>query len=206
MNLASSKIFGKIINNNLKNIGGDEKVAIGFFQEYKIIDKYWINSIDKLKEYDFLKRSICDDHFDYISMHVRLQDYLMNKKTRRHHGVSGPKYYLDAIKYLYDKDGIRDVKIITDSFKDVKNITDVFAQNKIRFEVVSQDFKSDFLALSLGKSIILSNSSFSWWAAFIANKLRNSTVIAPYPWFRDVTKQPEDLIPKNWVQLERDFF
>lgn len=204
--LVTSKYLGKIINNDLTSIQGDEKIAIGFFQQYKIVDENWTRSIDHLTKYDFLNKSIIEESRDYVAIHIRLKDYLFHEKTKKHHGLTSPKYYLDSIEYLYSIKGEKKVKIITDSFIDVRETTDLLHKNKIIFEVVSTDFKSDFLTLALGDSIIMSNSSFSWWAAYIAKKSRDSEVIAPFPWFSDEKKQPKDLIPKNWFQMKRDIF
>jgi len=53
--------------------------------------------------------------------------------------------------------------------------------------------------MSKGKAFVISNSSFSWWAAYVASE--NSPVIAPSKWFRSLP-DPEDLIPSNWIRLE----
>lgn len=202
--LMTSKFQGKIINNDLTSIRGDEKIAIGFFQHIEIVNENWTRSLEYLSKYDFLNRSLNENSRDYVAIHIRLKDYLLHEKTKKHHGLSSPKYYLEAVEYLFDIKGNKKVKIITDSYNDVKETTDLLHKNKITFEVVSQDFKSDFLTITLGNSIIMSNSSFSWWAAYIANKSRNTEVVVPFPWFSDEKMQPKNLIPKNWFQIKRD--
>ncbi|EHC0071351.1 alpha-1,2-fucosyltransferase [Escherichia coli] len=52
--------------------------------------------------------------------------------------------------------------------------------------------------MSKCKNNIISNSSFSWWAAWL-NENKNKTVIAPSKWFKKDIKH--DIIPESWVKL-----
>jgi hypothetical protein len=56
----------------------------------------------------------------------------------------------------------------------------------------------DMLLMSKCKNNIISNSSFSWWAAWL-NENKNKTVIAPSKWFKKDIKH--DIIPESWVKL-----
>ena len=46
---------------------------------------------------------------------------------------------------------------------------------------------------------IISNSSFSWWAAFLRRN-HESLVCAPSPWFQGMNN-PELLIPEDWIKV-----
>jgi len=60
-----------------------------------------------------------------------------------------------------------------------------------------------FIALTLSDELIVSNSSFHWWGAWL-NKKKNKVVYAPKYWLGYKTKReyPLGIIPKDWVQLE----
>jgi hypothetical protein len=53
--------------------------------------------------------------------------------------------------------------------------------------------------MSKFKNIVISNSTFSWWAASLGRVDKN--IVCPKPWYRSM-KSPEDLIPNDWIKIE----
>jgi hypothetical protein len=52
--------------------------------------------------------------------------------------------------------------------------------------------------MSLASGIVMSNSSFSWWAAYTMSSFNPSTsVISPRPWSKEIYFN-EELIDRRW--------
>ena len=132
---------------------------------------------------------------DSVSIHVRRGDYLLQKNNN--HNVDLKKYYFKAIENtskFYNKPRYF---IFTD---DPLWVTENFTLD-YSFEVVDiNDGAESFLdmyLMSLCKSNIIANSSFSWWGAWLNNN-KDKIVYAPKNWFKDNKICTNDLIPNSW--------
>jgi len=70
-------------------------------------------------------------------------------------------------------------------------------------EIIEGQNEFQDMALMTGaKHIIIANSSFSWWSAYLGKK-QDQTVIAPMAWFgpayRD--KNTADVYCSNWIKM-----
>lgn len=130
-----------------------------------------------------------------ISLHVRRGDYVNNSA----YASCSLEYYTSAIEYLTKKLEPPTFFIFSDDINWVK------ANFKIEHPHVFIDNNhgdqsyNDMRLMSICKHIIIANSSFSWWGAWL-NANNAKTVIAPKNWFNtDINSK--DLIPASWVRL-----
>ncbi len=61
----------------------------------------------------------------------------------------------------------------------------------------------DLWLMSLCEHVIMANSSFSWWAAWLGADRRGGKVIAPKQWFAQASEleRARDICPARWVRL-----
>lgn len=133
-----------------------------------------------------------------IVFHVRRGDY---KPLKNSIGILGSGYYKNAMKTLSEKNSGVPVWLFTD---DLPGAKDVIQNLDIEFDqIVSTDSElsaaETMLLMSEGSSIVIANSTFSWWAAYLGSSSRE--VIAPLPWYRTNTIK-EELIPLNWMSID----
>jgi len=138
----------------------DSQILInGFFQRYEYYKPYkqkireeWLTTTGKLK-----KRSKTD-----AVVHIRRGDYIQCGYT-----LTANSYHkmLNHIEFS-------NLYIVTD------DINDQFLRNFDRYkpEIVSSDQINDFQFLMSFDNIVISQSTFSWWAAFLSDA---SNIVVP---------------------------
>ena len=147
--------------------------------------KYSLEEKDK-KIIDDLTSGKC------IAIHLRGGDFV-NKK----YDLCDKKYYENALKSM-DKE--LPLIIFTD---DIKYAKEVFKEYKIK-EYVSHGTENsitDMYMLSLAKNIIISNSTFSFWGAYLS-KIENQKCVCPMY----ATKEEKGYRPfprrNNWIAIK----
>lgn len=131
---------------------------------------------------------------DFISVHVRRGDYL-NPRQQKFHGLLSGEYFVRSVRRLRSELGPLPVRIFSDSPADSVVLSRRIADAEV--DSTPGDAASVLGAMSAGKAFVLSNSSFSWWAATLA-KDRKPVVIAPKHWFKDPNIDASDLCPSSW--------
>jgi len=135
-----------------------------------------------------------------VSVHVRRNDYVMDKKTHDFHGVCGLGYYKKSISLITKKVTNPSFFIFSDdpvwckANLRLKNPTVYVTHN------LGKKDHEDIILISTCKHNIIANSSFSWWGAWL-NSHPDKIVIAPKKWFRDPSINTKDLIPQSWIKI-----
>lgn len=192
--------------------GTKQNLLVGYFQTFRTtLDNSILLLIkDCLNDRSIEKRTL--KHIgadDSLIIHIRLGDYLAEEKF----GNLGIDYYLRALE-LIDIKTIDEVLIFSDDIERAKECFEVDFAKKIQqllgFELeltwiqsVNASTLDTFNLMRTGRSFIIANSSFSWWAARLSNN-EKAKVIAPYPWFRGMNS-PSDLLPKTWIAIDSKF-
>lgn len=133
-----------------------------------------------------------------VSLHVRRGDYTISK-NKSVYAQCGIDYYRNAISLIQQR--VPDVRIF--AFSDDPDWVEVnLGQEFSSIEIVRHNTGDrsayDMRLMSQADHHIISNSTFSWWGAWL-NPSPDKIVIAPSRWFVNGTDD-SDLIPSSWIR------
>lgn len=135
---------------------------------------------------------------EFLAVHVRRGDYLISKNAE-FHGVVPFEFFKAGLDHLRKIQGNLPAIVFSDDVGEAKRLSLELS----RCEVFDEDHTEGPLetlgAFSAARSHVISNSSFSWWGAFLSDN--NNTVIAPRPWFKDPSIDTTDLLPGRWLSM-----
>ena len=187
--------YFKIINHDFKEIE-----MLGYWQNLNFFISH-INEIKKLFKFRFIKVDVnllnMISHSNSVSLHVRRGDYVSSQNSVNF--ALPIDYYLRAVKKI----SLKKKKLIFFIFTDDKKWVRINFLNKFKdydFNLIStgEDYK-DFFLMNKCKHHIISNSTFSWWAAFLNNN-KNKLVLYPSIWFKNKMKAPE-IFDYKWIKV-----
>lgn len=156
---------------NIENVfPGWEIDATGFFQRYELFAPYR----DKIRrEWLPIRRELPPSDDDAVYIHVRRTDYLGDHLSpERNCQATTMDEYAACIKLFPDA---RKIVLVSDDYNDP------FLRNFCHFGVPVEShpnatWDSDWLTLASCKNLIMSQSTYSWWAAFIG---RAQKIVCP---------------------------
>ena len=136
---------------------------------------------------------------DDVAVHVRRGDYLT---LPRHLPFAGRAYYADAAWGFTEMRGDWGV---FDVFTDDAD----WCKGHLPWPVVSTDTADDgsveprdwldLFRMARYRSLVIANSSYSWWAAFLAGP--DATVVAPARWFGPAIDVPSPALD-SWIEVQ----
>jgi hypothetical protein len=131
-----------------------------------------------------------------VALHVRRGDYFSSLKNRKRYGVCNPDYYRNALHFLEQKQGNYKIMVFSDDLKWVKNNIQLSDDAFFVPNYPVNPFWFIYL-MSCCRHNIISNSSFSWWGAYL-NIHKNKTIIAPTEWMIGSNIMP---VLSEWIRL-----
>ena len=189
---------------NLENPIYQDQI-LGYFQTHKYLDCLEVRTaIDSLfldsPTAWFRNNSSEMLEIPTISVHVRRGDYMSLNDS---FGLLRSEYYKSAIDFTINNSSSMFARILV--FSDDldlarKVIGDIECQLPVQFvEPLENRPEEALMLMSQSEALIMSNSSFSWWAGQLGNT--SKFVVYPSKWFRDIV-DPIQLNPPEWHRQE----
>ena len=168
----------------------------GYFQSEKYFEKDYIRDLFSIDNstLQYINKKYGELFRDEInSLHIRRGDYL---KRPQRQPICSLRYYKSAINLL---GGNKRYLVLSD---DIEWCKKHFKGNNFFFSE-KEDPIVDLYLQTMCNNNIISNSSFSWWGAWL-NSNSQKKVIAPKQWFGKQMNNWDmsDLIPREWLRLD----
>ena len=174
----------------------------GYWQSYKYFSEFE-STIRK----DFYFKSKFNEEEEIINqkilstnsvcINVRRADFLINS----FHGVCNEKYFYQGLNYINNTESELNVFVFSDDIEWCKNnLNFAFPTTFVDHEYAGEKFQSYLQLMTNCKHFIIPNSSFGWWAAWLAD-FSKKIVVAPEKWFSDSNINTKDLIPHDWIRI-----
>ncbi|MDY0907444.1 alpha-1,2-fucosyltransferase [Pedobacter sp. CFBP9032] len=190
----------------------NNKLYSGYFQS----EKFFIQSEKNTKDWIIIKPKfkisfsrkyafLFDGTKKIITVHVRRGDYKKLghwwKINLGSENLTLPiNYYMNTLNTIPELDKYN-LLFISDDIDFVKREFRMFHNAQF----IEDSLINDFQILLKSDILILSNSSFSWWGAYLNDQI-NKQIFCPRYWlgFRIREEYPKNIIPSTWIQIDVD--
>ena len=181
---------------------GDGAYLQGYWQSVKYFEGYEnvIREDFQLKRPVSEKTAILADEIavsQSVCIHVRRGDYVGNSV----HDIVPFSYYARAFSMLSEKAKIDRAYVFSDDIEWCKsNLSIGVPMVFVGREYSGSKNEEHMYLMSKCKHFIIPNSTFSWWAAWLAGN-PGKVVVAPKLWYADDTVDTSTLTPSSWVRI-----
>lgn len=135
-----------------------------------------------------------------VSLHIRRGDYIGDPLVTRTYGILSLRYYQDCLEIIKKNIPSFEVYVFSDDILWAKENLTI---TEPTYYVEGTDAIDDLYLISRCSAHILSNSTFSWWGAWL-DESPNKIVCIPDPWFR-IPVYNTDLLPPEWIRVSVDY-
>jgi hypothetical protein len=183
-----------------------------YFDGHWLSEKYFSHVESEIRSEFTFKRKILDEaksmhsqilNSNSVCIHVRRGDYVYNPTIAKLHQTTSLTYFKKGIALI--KSRVKDPVFFV--FSDdinwcVENLHSLENAHFIEKELAGKGAdNSDYLQLMTAcKYFVISNSTFSWWAAWLSTH-PDKIVVAPQNWFNDKKIITKDVYPVNWTRI-----
>jgi hypothetical protein len=178
----------------IPKIGNKLKPFLNYFEDYFQSEKYFLDYKNEiLKEFQF-KEKLQAPEGNVVAVHIRRGDYV---KFANIHLVCTSFYYESATAYIQRKVKNAIFYVFSDDIEWCKENVKI-PKPCLYMDNLNKPSSHDMQLMSLCKHNIISNSSYSWWAAWL-NRSPDKIIVVPDKWFAD--GRGTDIYTDNMVRI-----
>jgi hypothetical protein len=136
-----------------------------------------------------------------VAVHIRRGDYLSAENIKIYNNLD-LEYYLTSMELISSRVSNPFFIIFSDDIHWCKKNWD-FSYPHMFFEPVYIDGCGiiDHDVMRVCDHFIISNSTYSWWAAYLGEKA-NSLILSPQKWFHHNEYNLNEIIPDEWIHID----
>ena len=198
-------IWDLLYNSDVKGKG---TIFVGGYFESEIFFKESAKTIKKMfalknTNTPFIKKHLTEiKKYNSVAVHIRRGDF--KNYPERMLPIS---YYANAMQMFAKQENVKffvfsdDPAFVKDCFFNMDNLVVVSDGTATNLE--------EFYLMTQCKNLIIANSTFSWWAAYLCDN-PDATIVAPFPKFKDAyftksypSKTQQDCM--RWVHCEEPY-
>lgn len=186
----------------------DGSLLKGYFQSWKYFHasraeiRRRLNSISNPSSWFNETKCRLDSLGPWIGVHFRGSSHAQDPAM----GVVEPHYYARSLNYLRQiGHPVKNIVIFSDDSQQSVTLADSLGIAEPSFVFAPTDSRpiESMVLLSYASSLVMANSTFSWWAAYLRQS-KDRHVTYPRPWIRNTSFDDRDLFFPEWIGIGRE--
>ena len=139
-----------------------------------------------------------------ICIHVRRGDYVALANVNRVHGVCSLDYFRRGLAEVRARGGDGKAFVFSDDVEWCrKSFAGIAGVNVVGDEHAGPRGATHLWLMMLCNHFVISNSTFGWWAAWLAER-PGKRVVRPALWFVAPKLREVDICPPEWINMAND--
>lgn len=135
-----------------------------------------------------------------VAIHVRRGDYVTDPVATKRHLICDAQWYEGAWDFVRKKIEGSHAFVFSDDPAWVRQTLKFGGDVTIVEGSKDEEPWMDMARMSLCNHFVISNSSYSWWSAYLSNS-KDKTVVAPKYWVNGVLTADIKICPDEWILL-----